>query len=378
MIDWQSNENTLLLNPRMPESDRVTYERAWREICAEMNVQGQIGIATSGSSGSSHGKLVLLSRDAILANAKSVNERLNSTSEDIWMKTLPSFHVGGLGIYARSFLSGASVVESTISKWNPREFARELENSKATLLSLVPTQIYDLEQEGLRAPKSLRAVIVGGGRLHRDLQFRALELGWPVLPSYGLTECGSQVATASTPEDPRLIPLGHAKVRTSESTGRIEIMSDALLTGWIEFDSGRRARFHDPKRDGWFVTEDHGHLEEDGSLTVLGRSIDFIKIGGEGVSLARLEEKLAALKEDLKWRGEAAVLAAHDDRLGAKIVLLVNASEDPKALIERFNHEVLPFERIRSVHVLPELPKSPLGKLLRGEALAMAGLKSAH
>jgi len=376
MIDWQSNENNLLLNPRMPMNDRTLFVEAWRQICADLGVQGQIGIATSGSSGSSRGKLVLLSRNAILASAQAVNERLNSDTGDIWMKTLPTFHVGGLGIYARAHLSGAKVVESQLSKWNAREFAAELERSNATLLSLVPTQVYDLVQEGLRAPESLRAVIVGGGRLHRDLHVRALELGWPVLPSYGLTECSSQVATALTPDDPCLVPLAHVKVRVSEATGRIEITSAALLTGWIEFDPSGGARFHDPKKDGWYVTEDHGQLEKDGSLIVLGRTVDFVKIGGEGVSLARLEEKLAALKETLSWKGEAAILAAYDERLGAKIVLLTSeGAADVSALVERFNSDVLPFERIRSVHVLPELPKSPLGKLLRGEALVRAGLK---
>lgn len=375
MIDWRSSENNLLLNPRLPENERALYESAWQWICAELGFRGQIGIATSGSSGSNRGKLVLLSRTAILANARSANERLDSTSSDIWMRTLPSFHVGGLSIYARAFLSGAKVVESQATKWNAREFARELEQARATLLSLVPTQVFDLVEEGLCSPPNLRAVIVGGGRLRPDLHVRALELGWPVLPSYGLTECGSQVATALTPEDPRLMPLSHAKLRIRRPEGRIEIRSEALLTGWIEFDATGKACFRDPKIDGWYLTEDHGRVESDGSLVVLGRSVDFVKIGGEGVSLSRLEEKLAAVKDELKWKGDVAVLAAYDERLGARIVLLTSAHDDTTALVERFNREVMPFERIRSVHVLPELPKSPLGKLLRGEALAMAGLK---
>lgn len=378
---WLGDEfdkNHLFLNPRLSASLRERYVRAWREH-VEGHMSAQIGIATSGSSGGEGGSLVVLGKGAFLANARSVNERLRSSAQDIWMKVLPDFHVGGLSLHARSFLSGARVLETSLTRWKATEFWDELMTSRATLLSLVPTQVFDLVRLELPAPPDLRAVIVGGGRLQSGLLRRALVLKWPLLPSYGCTECGSQVATALSPSDARLVPLSHAALRIS-GTGRIEISSAALLSGRIVFD-GRSSAFVDPKSEGWLTTDDRGRIESDGSLVVSGRGSDFVKIGGEGVNVAHLEEKFAALRLERAVDDDIALLAAHDERLGAAIVAIAADTQDAAllrardALIEEFNASVSPYERIRSVHGVPRLPRSHLGKLLRREAFALIGLQ---
>lgn len=353
-MNWLSRENELLLNPRLPGDALAAFEKSWLQVA---HMENQVGLATSGSSGG-HGKLIVLSRDAILASARAVNERLGSTKEDIWFKALPDFHVGGLGILARAHLSGAVVREYSRDRWEPQTFIRELDG--ATIVSLVPTQLFDLVQAGLSAPGSLRAAIIGGARLGEPLRLRARELGWPALPSYGLTECCSQVATALSPDEPALTLLSHVEARVTE--GRIEIRSPALLSGFIEEE------FTDPKRDGWFLTDDIGEVRGR-ELEVHGRSEDFVKVAGEGVWIPRLEERLRSLG----YKSDAAVLAARDERLGAKIVLLATlAAENLK---EEFNRSVAPFERAREAYTVETIPRSPLGKLLRGQALALVGLK---
>jgi O-succinylbenzoic acid--CoA ligase len=324
------------------------------------------------------GRLIVLSKDALEASAGAVNERFQSGPHDVWFKSLPSFHVGGLGILVRAKLSGASIYEDRSEKWNVRDFVRQLEESKATLISLVPTQVFDLVQNHISAPARVRAVIVGGGRFEDSLRRRALDLGWPCLPSYGMTETCSQIATALSPDDPRLKLLSHADARTSED-GRLAVKASSLLSAQIVFGTGADtdagAALVDPRIDGWLLTEDHAKVH-DGVLTIEGRAADFVKIGGEGVVVARLEEKLEQEKLASRFVKDCALLAAHDDRLGAVIVLLTTATkEEAAALIERFNAGVAPFERIRSVHHVKEIPRSPLGKLLRGAALKLVGLK---
>jgi o-succinylbenzoate---CoA ligase len=383
-IDWVSTTNRLLLNPRLRPEQSSRFIESWvNEV--EPKYQSQIGIATSGTTGDGMGRLVLISKSAFLVSAASVNDRLRSNKTDIWFKALPNFHVGGLGILARAHLSGATVVESLSEKWNPADFRNELAASRATLSALVPTQLFDLVKLKLKSPPGLRALILGGGRLESALYVRALELGWPVLPSYGLTECASQVATALSPQDPALVPLSHVEVRIGDQ-GRIEISSAALLTGHLVFSESERSlfphgRFVDPKVDGWYATEDLGSLgaspDGRGTLKVLGRIQDFVKIGGEGVVLSRLEDQLEKLRLQFKIDGDVALLAASDERLGAMLVLL--ADQDSRAvqeLVSRFNESVMPFERIRSVHKVAAVPRSPLGKLLRSEALALLGLRS--
>jgi acyl-CoA synthetase (AMP-forming)/AMP-acid ligase II len=177
-----------------------------------------------------------------------------------------------------------------------------------------------------------------------------------------------------------MYPLSHVQVRIAES-GAIEISSPALLTGQITFAKDGSSRLIDPKRteaDGriWFRTEDRGQLADSGAVQVEGRTIDFVKIGGEGVVLSRLEEKLESTKATHRIQFDAVVLAAADERLGAKIILISTGPErETESLTAAFNNAVLPFERIRSRHYLAAIPRSALGKLLRFDALTAVGLK---
>ncbi|MEA2488547.1 MAG: o-succinylbenzoate---CoA ligase, partial [Acidobacteriota bacterium] len=207
MIDWQSAETHLLLNPRLPEEERRRLEQF---AAAAPTLPAHVLLATSGTTGAL--KLTALSKQGLLASAAAVNRHLESTAADIWCCVLPTFHVGGLGIYARAHLSGAEVISMA---WDPVRFAEQA----VTLSALVPAQVRDLLQGGLTPPSSLRAIVIGGGAMSQALYRDALTAGWPVLPSYGMTECCSQIATAR-PGSPELILLDHLEAEELRGTPR--------------------------------------------------------------------------------------------------------------------------------------------------------------
>jgi O-succinylbenzoic acid--CoA ligase len=327
-IDWLSDETHVLLNPRMPEDER----RRLDEFVVPL--PGHLWLATSGTTGAL--KLTALSKRAMLVSAAAVNRHLQSDASDVWLCQLPTFHVGGLGIYARAFLSGARVITEG---WDG-----------VTLASLVPAQVSDLVRARTPAPESLRAVVIGGGALPSKLYAEGRELGWPLLPSYGMTECCSQVATA-TADSPELMLLDHVEARI-EPDGRLSLRSEALLTGYATAEG-----FIDPKIDGWFVTGDLASVEGR-SLRVEGRRGDFVKIGGESVDLSRLDRILAELGFD------AAVVAIPDERLGHVIGLAI-ASGDEEAIANAFNARVFPFERARRTFRVAAIPRTDLGKIMR-------------
>ena len=103
-IDWLSDQSHVLLNPRMPVEERVRLE-SW-----VLDLPGHLWLSTSGTTGVL--KLTALSKRAVLASGAAVNRRLQAGAHDVWLCVLPAFHVGGLGIHARAFLSGARVVAS--------------------------------------------------------------------------------------------------------------------------------------------------------------------------------------------------------------------------------------------------------------------------
>jgi len=334
VIDWSGERTHVLLNSRMPLEEQERLERMARGA----RLRSHIIVTTSGSSGAL--KLVALSKEAVLASAAAVNARLEATSSDVWCGVLPSFHVGGLGIYARAHLAGSRVVTMP---WSLRALAE----SDATLASLVPAQVHDLVSAGVKAPPRLRAILVGGGAVHPDLDEKARASGWPVVASYGMSECASTITV-------RDVLLQHIEARTDEEF-RLSFRGPSLFTGYITEEG-----FNDPKVDGWFMSEDVGEVEGR-TLRVYGRSGDFIKIGGESVDMARLDRIL----ESVRGGADAVLIAAPHARLGHVIQLV--STRDASQVVERFNEKVLPYERIRGTHLIDSIPRSTLGKLLRAE-----------
>ncbi|WP_039358918.1 AMP-binding protein [Candidatus Protochlamydia amoebophila] len=373
-IDWISSESRVFLNPSYGVEKQQFYLKILKKT---ENLDSHFWLSTSGSTSQ---KWVGLSKKAILASAESVNKHIEANFCDRWVTALPDFHVGGLGIWARAFLSDSQVFDfKTIQngKWDPKIFWSFLRKMKGTLTALVPTQIYDLVQLALPAPNSLRAVIVGGGRLLPDLYKKAVELGWPLMPSYGLTECCSQVATATLGSwqfstYPSLQILTHISVR--ERDGHLEYKSPSLLTCYAYFEQDQ-IYLHDPKVEGWFRCGDLGNLQGN-ILNVKGRSDHLLKIGGESVDLSQLEAHLESILLKNSSAGMAVLVAVPDERLGNILYLAVeqNKREILKPLIDLYQQTVLPFERIRNVIAVENIPRSPLGKILKIELIKLITL----
>lgn len=367
-INWQSDESHIFINPRMPYHEINKLNDCIKEYALE----GHILLATSGSTAidSTDIKWVALKKSAFLASAQSVNKHLDCSHKDVFLNTLPHFHVGGLALFARAELCGARMANLYHEnyKWNPKNFVSALIENKVTISSLVPTQVFDLVHNQLCAPPSLRAIVVGGGFLNEGLYTRAKQLNWPLLPSYGMTECCSQIATAMPNFNwhqgyPELTILPHMQISIA-TDDRIELAGESLLTGYI-FQSQNKTEFVDPKINEKIVTSDVGELKEN-KLIIYGRSDENVKINGENVSLIRLQSILLQTYPAY----DCAIVALPDQRQGQKIAAVFNNSQKTHAdkiqsLIPRFNEQVFPFERITQLYFLDEIPKTELGKIKR-------------
>jgi O-succinylbenzoic acid--CoA ligase len=396
-LNWKSSSTHVLFNPRMPETDREGIEQRLHQL---KPLESHLWLATSGSTAQVAGQLkwIALSKSAILASAQAVNEHLAATSQDVWVTVLPTFHVGGIGIYARAHLSGARIIDGLLHqrnespKWDAKHFHQMCLKNHGTLSALVPTQVYDLIQAKLQAPKTMRAIVIGGAALSESLYQEALKLGWPLLPSYGMTECCSQIATASLeslkanpPSFPAFQLLSHVKVNQSLE-GKFKVQSPSLLTG-LAVLSSEGDRWLDPKVDGWFQSEDMGEIissPQSQFLTVRGRSSDFVKIGGESVDLNRLAAVLTEVRTQVDSAIDLVILPMADERLGSVIHGVAAADErnssgdKAKRIFDQFNSRVLPYERVRKLHYVETIPRSPLQKLLKSELIALLGARSLH
>jgi O-succinylbenzoic acid--CoA ligase len=268
------------------------------------------------------------------------------------------------------FESGCRLVEFG-RKWNAAEFAAWLAHSGATHLSLVPTQVHDLVAAGLRAPGSLRAIVVGGGVLADATGRAARELGWPVLASYGMTETASQVATQGMEllDSPyhslpiALLPCWDARV---DDEGRILLKGEALFSGMLV--PGEVGWKYEERRNEWHVTSDAGRLEGR-DLFLAGRADARVKILGELVDPVAVEAELLALSS----RGDFAVVAVPDVRAGNRLVLVHENDVSGFAEVLAAYHSTCPgFRRISACLPVGRIPRSPLGKPLRKELSQIA------
>ncbi|MEN8773677.1 MAG: AMP-binding protein [Akkermansiaceae bacterium] len=300
---------------------------------------------TSGSSGEE--KWVALSNRALEWSARSVIEALEISSQDVLGLALPVIHVGGYGLMLRAKISGATLIEFE-SCWNPEDFTHWCDVNAVSISSLVPTQVHDLVKIQASCPTSIRKIVVGGGELDEGLAGRARLLGWPVIPSYGMTETSSQVATG---DGLPLLPGWDAKI----VEGRLALKGGGLFTSIIRKKDGGFVA-EDPKMDGWYVTNDRCDLSGEG-LRILGRADRLIKVLGELIDLEGLENF---------WRNklgcEVALVTRPDERRGVNLLLFHEGTEMD---LMDWNSSLPGPERISDAIAVDLLPRSVLGKIDR-------------
>ena len=364
-IDWDSSVSHYFFNPRHPQAQEL------KELARSLPFfPGHIYLFTSGG-----GKICLLSKQAFLHSAQAVNKNLQTQTQDKWLITLPLFHVAGLSILARSFCGGYTY-KKNLQPWQADSFQSLLKKSRASLCSLVPAQVYDLVQAEIKPPKTLRAVVVGGGALSPWIYKQARVLSWPLLNSYGLTEACSQVACASLESlnkkaFPQMKLLDHILIQ--KTAKGLKIKSKSLLTACFDRQSGQIC---DPKdRKGWLELPDRCRLKGK-FLSVRGRKDEEVKILGESVDLQKLSFLVEELSRSLP--GKYYLFAAPHARKGAELCLISNSFQvaPALALIKKFNTKVLPFEKIKGLYLAPTINKNALFKVRQKELLQEIGYNS--
>ena len=331
----------------MAEAEVIRYWAA-----EQAGLEGHLFFATSGSSGNA--RWVALSRSALMSSARSVNEHLGVGEDDRWLLALPTFHVGGMGVLARSYAASCSLTVMD-GKWDAEAFHQLCSESKSTLSSLVPTQMVDLVRLKLAAPSSLRAVLIGGGRLEDSIYQQSIDLGWPVVETYGMTETSSQVATAVLGQrDMKILPSWQTKI---DRDGRLMLMGESLLTAYVTCVDNRCV-YDDPKKNDWFVTDDIAEINE-GCIAVKGRADRCVKVLGELVNLDQVQRELTAY---LNGADEFYIVSLPHIRRGVKLIACHEQKDFPSNFLEGYNAQCNPLHRIESVQRV-EIIRSPLGKV---------------
>lgn len=360
----------VVINPRLPEAERFRLLDAVRidaviDDDADLSGRPMAGrdvdpaaphsvVFTSGSTGTPKGTVLTWGNlDAAAAASAAV---LAHRAGDRWLGVLPLFHVGGLSIITRSLRQGGTVVLE--SGFDASEAAARL--GDVQLASFVPTmlrRILDLHPGPYR---NVRAVLVGGGPIPEGLLDEAAAVGIPALPTYGMTEAASQVATARIGGDGRAFPLPGVEVRVVDRFGR-DVASGSVGEISVDGPTVSPGYLDEPARSGPYLTGDLGWIDDDGALHVVGRRDDLIITGGENVRPVEVEGLIAAHPDV----DDVAVWGEPDDEWGEVVVAAVVGAIDRPELDRWARGSLAAYKVPKRWHLVDTIPRTPLGKLDR-------------
>ncbi len=233
--------------------------------------------------------------------------------------------------------------------------------------------------------KSFRALYLAGERLDPDTYHWAGErLGVPVVDHWWQTETGWPIAANPRGLEPlptkpgsATVPLPGWDVRIQPDgaiTLKLPLPPGSLPTLW--HDDERYIREYLTRHPGHYLTGDGGYLDDDGYLYVMGRTDDVINVAGHRLSTGTMEAVLAAHPAV----AECAVIGVFDQVKGqiplGLVVLKAGADITPARLADDLIHavrrEIGPVAAFRAVAVVPALPKTRSGKILRRSMRALA------
>jgi O-succinylbenzoic acid--CoA ligase len=370
LATWRCGATVAPLNPKLTRAEADGAHVALARVATE----AQVILWTSGTAGVRRG--VALSFDNLFANTSAVGDRLGSSADDVWLASLSIAHVGGLALVARALMTGAAVF--TAGAFDVEVVSDVIDGRgpaaphPVTHASFVPTQllrILDHRAEG--PPSSFRCALIGGAHAPADLVTRALDAGWPISLTYGMTEMTSQVATAPPAQvraKPGALgkPLDCVEMKI-DGGGEIFLRGRSRAIAYV----GSAEALADT--DGWYRTGDFGYVDDVGDLWVTGRRIDRIVSGGVTVDAVEVEDVLCMHPAV----AEACVVGVSDAEWGEVVgacIVPVEGEFDLDDVDESLRERLSAAKRPRLWCIEKELPLNANGKVERARVKALLEL----
>ena len=274
---------------------------------------------TSGTTGRSKG--AMLTHDNLASNARALVDAWRITADDVLLHALPIFHTHGLFVaISTTLLANSSMLY--LPRFDVNEVVRLL--PQATTMMGVPTfysRLLSRDDFGEVQCGHMRLFISGSAPLSAEVHkaFSA-RTGHAILERYGMTETNMNT---SNPYDGNRrpgtvgLPLPGVELRITDTEsekplkagaiGMIEVRGPNVFTGyWRQPEKSAE----ELRENGFFITGDMGIINEDGYVSIVGRSKDLIISGGFNVYPAEVE----AVLDEIPGVAESAVIGlAHPD-----------------------------------------------------------------
>jgi long-chain acyl-CoA synthetase len=210
--------------------------------------------------------------------------------------------------------------------------------------------------------------------------------GTPLVEGYGLTETAPVLTfnplTGLSKDGSIGIPVPSTEVKCVDEKGKevavgqpgeIIARGPQIMLGYWQRPEDTAAAI----KDGWFYTGDIAQMDADGYFKIVDRKKDMILVSGFNVYPNEVEEQIAAVPGVL----EVGVIGVPDDKSGEKVQAYVVATvpaPSAEKVIAHCRENLAAYKIPQGITFVDELPKSPIGKILRRELRAgvVSGSKS--
>ena len=329
---------------------------------------------TSGTTGRSKG--AMLTHGNLLSNARVLKDYWGWKKGDVLMHVLPIFHVHGLFVALHgALLNGSKMI--WMGKFDPKRVIEKL--PEATIFMGVPTlYVRLLAEHGLNrnVVRNMRLFIAGSAPLLIET-FVAWQqrTGHTILERYGMSET---IMLTSNPYDAKDgerrggtvgHPLPGVSLRVQDDAGQpvpageiggIQVKGPNVFPGYWRMPEKTQEEF---TADGYFKTGDVGRFDEQGYVTIVGRSKDLIISGGYNVYPAEIEGYINELPEV----AESALIGVPHPDFGevgvAVVVRKPGEALDPNHIIGNLKSRLANFKIPKRCFVVTELPRNTMGKV---------------
>jgi long-chain acyl-CoA synthetase len=341
---------------------------------------------TGGTTGVSKG--AMLTHRNLLANMLQMDNHVRGHVEygkECALGVLPLYHIFAFTVNLLYFYYAGARNVLVASPRPLSNLQRAVENYPITWIPGVNTLFNGLLNEEWFAdypPPRLRGSLAGGAALHSAVAERWRKVtGTPVIEGYGLTE-SSPVVTVNPFDAPRDgsigLPLLATEVRllgplgddaAPGEPGELAARGPQVMRGyWGRPDESEKVL----TPDGWLLTGDIAARDDDGYLRIVDRKKDLILVSGFNVYPNEVEDCIASLA----GVAEVAVVGLPDARAGEMVKAFVVPQQGkeltPEQVRAHCKERLTGYKVPREIEIRAELPKSPVGKVLRRELRAEA------
>ena len=364
----ENSDGTLMDAARVVGTDCLIAERGPDDLA--------VILYTSGTTGRSKG--AMLSHKNLLSNAESLSEAWRFTSEDRLLHALPIFHAHGLFVAINVSLNvGASMI--FLPKFDINVVMDKI--GSATTMMGVPTfytRMLADERCNSKNLSHMRLFVSGSAPLlaetHREFEAKT---GQRILERYGMTET---TMNSSNPYDGDRragtvgFPLPNIELRVVDpetgdelpkgDIGSLEVRGPNVFQGYWRMPEKTAEDFRD---DGFFITGDIAKFDEDGYITIIGRSKDLVISGGYNVYPKEVETEI----DDLDGVNESAVIGVPHPDFGEAVLAVVVPTSGVKLVADQITlplqKRLAKFKCPKKVVFINALPRNTMGKVQKNE-----------